>query len=272
MQRRCMLVNLLNNIKCVFYSKIFLNTYDMSDASEFKNIILSDRKMLISKIVEELRNVINLNELKKFANSLETKSNKILNSTTPPMPEKRRKKESRFRKISPYLAFCANYRDSQRNKDGKLTQNVLDVTREAGKRWQSMNTSAREPWIKKAFELTTVARAEWDAKEAQKMNSDAAKVSPPKTDDLLKMKRKELLTLLKDSSKSNCTLKELRNAVIEQFTTNIEKTTNTVPSTDEINRMKKNELISMADKIGLNIKDNKTCKSIQAAIIAHYHA
>ncbi len=242
----------------------------MSDASEFKNIILSDRKALIGKIVEELRNLSNFNELKKFTNSLETKSNKILNAATPPMPEKRRKKETRFRKISPYLAFCANYRDSKRNKDGKLTQNVLDVTREAGKRWQSMNESAREPWNKKANELTTIARAEWDAKEAQKVIDNSVKVSVPKTDDLLKMKRKDLLTLLKDTSKSNCTLKELRNIVAEQFVSNTE--TSVIPSTDEINRMKKNELVSMASKIGLNLKDTKSCKSIQAAIIAHYHA
>lgn len=249
----------------------------MSELTEFKNVIIADRKCLVGKVVEELRKVGDLNELKKFANSLETKSNKLINSNIPPMPDRRRKKEARFRKISPYLAFCANYRDSQRNAEGKLTENVLDVTRKAGKIWQSMNEAARKPWHTKAEELTEIARSQWDAKQLEKKNTqelETKETSVPTKDVIMTMKRKELLVLLKDTSKTNVTLKELRTAVVEQFYSAVEaevKTDTTIPTTDQINKMKKNELVSMAEKLGLQIKDNKI-KCYQAAIIAHYHA
>lgn len=245
----------------------------MSELTEFKTVIIGDRKLLIGKIVQELRKVGDLNELKKFANSLETKSNKFLNSNVPAMPDRRRKKEPRFRKISPYLAFCANYRDSQRNADGKLTQNVLDVTRKAGKLWQSMDTTARIPWLKKAEELTSVARSEWDAKELEKKNKhllEEKQTQVPSVDTIMTMKRKELIPLLKDSSKTTGTLKELRTAVVEQLHSSPETPETPVPSTDEISKMKKNELVFMAEKLGLQLKDTKL-KGIQAAIIAHYH-
>lgn len=243
----------------------------MSDFAEFKNVIVTDRKQILGYIATDLKNLKSFEEVKKYASSLETKSNKYVTSSIPPMPEKRRRKEPKFRKISAYLAFCAHFRDSQRDKGGKLTKNVLDVTREAGTVWRGMDKTARAPWVSKAEQLTKVAKAEWDIKEAER----AAKLKSEKTlteqkiptrDEIMSMKKKDLVKFLTNPVSSKDTLKDIRNLVVNTLYTDA----TSIPTTEEINKMKKNELVFMAERLGLELKDTKI-KGIQAAIIQHYH-
>lgn len=243
----------------------------MSEFADFKNVIVTDRKQLLARISADLKNLKSFEEVKKYASSLETKSNKYATSSIPSMPEKRRRKEPKFRKISAYLAFCAHFRDSQRDKGGKLTKNVLDVTREAGSVWRGMDKSARSPWVAKAEELTKVAKVEWDVKESERLAKLEAEKSTseqkiPTRDEIMNMKKKDLVKFLTKPVSAKDTLKDIRGLVLNTLYTEV----TSIPTTEEINKMKKNELVFMAEKLGLELKDTKL-KGIQAAIIQHYH-
>tara|TARA_Y100000389_G_scaffold8472_2_gene8063 strand:- start:64 stop:795 length:732 start_codon:yes stop_codon:yes gene_type:complete len=242
----------------------------MSEYTVFRNVILSDRKQILSKISDDLKKLKSFDEIKKYAGSLETKSNKYLTSTIPSMPDKRRKKDAKFRKISAYLAYCGSYRDSQRDKNGKLVKNVLEVTKEAGSNWKKMDTKARQPWVKKAEELTLLSKKEWDLKQAElkkKLEDAASATTIPSEKEILSMKKKDLLALLKDDSKSEASLKDIRQTAILKFHSS-EKVQ--IPSAEEITKMKKTQLLTMAEKIGIQLKDQKL-KGMQDAIINHLH-
>merc|ERR1712196_54082 len=122
---------------------------------------------------------------------------------TLPLPEvvdkKRRKKIVRFRKVSPYLAFCAAYRDSKRDSKGKLptkidgTSAVLQITREAGAEWKKLSEKERKPWQAKAEELTIAAKKVWDARV---INESAS----PSAESIREMKKTELTKLVNKTS------------------------------------------------------------------------
>lgn len=244
----------------------------MSELSEFKNIIVADRKYLLECVATDLKKISNFEEIKKYTSSLVNKGNKYITRSIPPMPDKKRRKELQFRKVSAYLAFCSHFRDSQRNKDGKLTKNVLDITREAGSLWRNMDNNARTPWATKADELTKLAKAEWDMKESEKNaianNTESKNKNTLYTPEIIKtMKRKDIAKLLNRTITSKDTTEQLRNMLISQYCE--EKETNTIPTMEEINKMKKSELVSMAKSLGIELKNTKI-KDMQTRLIQHY--
>merc|ERR1711861_74602 len=108
-----------------------------------KTYIINDRVKLLNTIAKDIQNA---NFVKNFTKYRDT----YLNSEVPVIDNKRKKKIQRFRKISPYLAFCASYRDSKRDSQGKLTENVLEITRQAGSLWKNMSAKERFPWESKS--------------------------------------------------------------------------------------------------------------------------
>ena len=135
-------------------------TKDMSVMTNenLKSYIVADRMTILNAIAKDCASVSS----KDAATWLKTFSQRVESYMAIPMPEvadkKRKKKVMRFRKISPYLAFCANYRDSKRvprgDPNGKLKENVLEITKQAGALWKKMSEKERRPWNAKAEEMT----------------------------------------------------------------------------------------------------------------------
>merc|ERR1712196_535949 len=169
----------------------------------------------------------------------------IVNDRIPVLQDKKRKKKiQRFRKISPYLAFCANYRDSKRDSQGKLTENVLEITRQAGSLWKNMSAKERFPWESKSVEMTNQARAAWDKKMSSIGESKSVvESSIPSLETISEMKKSEVLETIQNYSISvgiKASLKDMRNAVRNYYYPN--------PTQSQINSMKKSELLKLIEK------------------------
>ncbi len=237
-------------------------TSDMNK-DNLKTIILSDRMMVLNAICEEINSKKSDDKaLKEFIDSFSKNYQKYLSLDTPSfMDKKRRKKVQRFRKISPYLAFCAYYRDSKRDKTGKLSDNVLTITKQAGALWKKMSEKERKPWEQKAIELTEVSKKAWDEKE----RIQRQKLEKPSEADIREMKKNDL-SILVEKSQINITartsLKEIRELLIKHYYP-------VSPSKESISKMKKSELQELISKIG--IQSSKDIKSMQNAIISHYY-
>ena len=104
-----------------------------------KSYIVADRMTILNAIAKDCASVP-AKDAAAFLKSFEKRVESYMSIAMPEIADKKRKKKVvRFRKISPYLAFCANYRDGKRGSDGKLKENVLEITRQAGALWKKMS-------------------------------------------------------------------------------------------------------------------------------------
>ena len=242
-------------------------TKDMSVMTNenLKSYIVADRMTILNAIAKDCSSVSS----KDAANWLKTFSQRVESYMAIPMPEvadkKRKKKVVRFRKISPYLAFCANYRDSKRvprgDPNGKLKENVLEITKQAGALWKKMSEKERRPWNAKAEEMTAKAKVAWD----QKMSKESI---TPTAEAIREMKKSELTKLIEKNNvviPAKASLKDTRELVVAFFYPPTART----PSQEQIVKMKKSELSSLIEKAGLSAK--KDTKAMQAALISHYY-
>ena len=242
-------------------------TKDMSVMTNenLKSYIVADRMTILNAIAKDCSSVSS----KDAANWLKTFSQRVESYMAIPMPEvadkKRKKKVVRFRKISPYLASCANYRDSKRvprgDPNGKLKENVLEITKQAGALWKKMSEKERRPWNAKAEELTAKAKVAWD----QKMSKESI---TPTAEAIREMKKSELTKLIEKNNvviPAKASLKDTRALVVAFFYPPTART----PSREQNVKMKKSELSSLIEKAGLSAK--KDTKAMQAALISHYY-
>merc|ERR1712196_393208 len=200
-----------------------------------KTYIINDRVKLLNTIAKDIQNA---NFVKNFTKYRDT----YLNSEVPVIDNKKRKKKiQRFRKISPYLAFCASYRDSKRDSQGKLKDNVLEITKQAGSQWKKMTEKDRRPWEQKAEELTRAARIAWD--EKHNTSPTQTQESPESTysaADIRDMKKSELMNLVTKSGIAidpKASLKVIRERLTAHYATRTNQ-----PTEEQIGRMKKDEL------------------------------
>lgn len=227
-----------------------------------KTYIDADRVNLLDAIVKDMSKVDSKNA-SEYLKSFSSRSSMFKELPVAVVPDKkRRKKVIRFRKISPYLAYCAHYRDSKRDKDGKLKQNVLDITREAGALWKKLSEKDRKIWVVAAEKLTKEAKVAWDSKmEAESKPPTAEMISSMKKNSLMDCVEKEGLVL-----QSKITLTKLREVVTQHYypTPAPEPT----PTAEQIVKMKKTELLTLVEKAGINAK--KDTKAMQQALISHF--
>ena len=253
---------------------------NMSDITTetLKPYIIADRMSLLNAIERDMADVSDA-DASKFIKTFEKR---LENYMSIPMPEvsdkKRKKKVVRFRKVSPYLAFCANYRDSKRDKNGKLPKYVdvkndkgkvekasavLEFTRQAGAQWKQMTENQRKPWVAKAEELTVQSRKAWD----KKMEEEA---SPPAEEVIREMKKGDVTKLVNKTGvviPNKASLKDMKEILVAHF---YPKTSDVpAPSQEEIGKMKKAELVSLIEKAGISSK--KDTKNMQRALISHYY-
>tara|TARA_B100001175_G_scaffold317912_1_gene337478 strand:- start:6194 stop:7006 length:813 start_codon:yes stop_codon:yes gene_type:complete len=220
-----------------------------------KNYIVNDRTTLLNAIVKDMSNV-SANNASDYLRNFSKKIEGFLSLDYPVVDnKKRKKKERRFRKISPYLAFCAHYRNSKRDSNGKLRENVLEITKQAGAKWKNMKEKDRKPWEVEAEKATRIARANWDKEHSS--------VPAPTSDEIREMKKSELMNLVTTSGVSvsqKATLKEIRDKLVAHYS---------APTEEQICKMKKDELKKLIDQAG--IRAQKDTKSMQSALISHYY-
>lgn len=229
-----------------------------------KSYIVADRMMVLNAIAKDCASV----SAKDSAAWLKNFDKRVDSYMSIAMPEfadkKRKKKVVRFRKISPYLAFCANYRDSKRDpKTKKLNENVLEITKQAGALWKKMSEKERRPWNTKAEEMTKTAKIAWDKKMSKEAITPAAAA-------IREMKKGELNGLIEKGNvviPSKASLKDIRELVVAHY---YPKTAPT-PTQDEITKMKRAELVSLLEKVGVQLSAKKDTKTMQAALISHYY-
>lgn len=241
----------------------------MSDLTNetLKTYILADRKTLLDKVVKDMSSVSQKNApeyLSTFKNSVQT----YMDLAIPEVATKKRKiKVDRFRKISPYFAYCTNFRNSKRDKSGKLTSNVLDITKEAGANWRKMSEKDRKPWVDAAEKLTTEAKVAWDLKHA------SSNVVTPSPDAIRDMKKADVVSSLRSAGVSipaKANLNELREMLVAHFATadSVVRSLEVKPTADQIVKMKKAELLDLVERAGLSAK--KETKAMQQALISHF--
>lgn len=236
-----------------------------------QSYIQTDRKTLLEKITKDMASVSQKDSaeyLSKFNQRVPT----YMELAMPEVSTKKRKvKVERFRKTSPYFAYCTNFRNSKRNKEGKLTENVLDITKEAGSNWRAMSEKDRKPWIEAANKLTAQAKVAWDAKHSAPSPSPTPEIiREMKKNELMEIAEKESISLPKKLS-----LKDLRELVVAHFTPVVADTSPAPvqvsgPTPDQITKMKKSELLALVEKAGITSK--KDTKAMQQALISHYSA
>tara|TARA_Y100000389_G_scaffold177358_1_gene189548 strand:+ start:1403 stop:2131 length:729 start_codon:yes stop_codon:yes gene_type:complete len=241
---------------------VFNNTMSELNSETLKNLIVADRMTLLNTIVKDMTSV-SAKDASEYLKNFGQKVKTYLDLPVPELADKKRKKKvMRFRKISPYLAYCAAFRDSKRGKDGKLKENVLDITREAGARWKKMSEKDRKPWIVASEKLTAEAKVAWDKKMA-------AAAQTPTAEAIRGMKKTTLLDIADTAHlvvPNKLSLKDLRELVVAHFYPATEPT----PTADQIVKMKKSELLALVDKAGITSK--KETKAMQQALISHYSA
>tara|TARA_B100000427_G_scaffold309017_1_gene297669 strand:- start:985 stop:1698 length:714 start_codon:yes stop_codon:yes gene_type:complete len=220
-----------------------------------KNYIVNDRTALLNAIVKDMSGV-SANNAHDYLRNFGKKVECFMALEYPVVDnKKRKKKERRFRKISPYLAFCAHYRNSKRDANGKLSENVLEITKQAGAKWKNMKEKDRKPWEVEAEKATRIAKANWDKEHNT--------VVRPSEEEIREMKKSELMSLVTTVGlviTPKATLKEIRDKLVAHFS---------APTEEQICKMKKDELKQLIEKAGLSAQ--KDTKSMQSALISHYY-
>jgi len=220
-----------------------------------KNYIVNDRTALLNAIVKDMSGV-SANNAHDYLRNFGKKVECFMALEYPVVDnKKRKKKERRFRKISPYLAFCAHYRNSKRDANGKLSENVLEITKQAGAKWKNMKEKDRKPWEVEAEKATRIAKANWDKEHNT--------VARPSEEEIREMKKSELMSLVTTVGlvvTPKATLKEIRDKLVSHFA---------APTEEQICKMKKDELKQLIEKAGLSAQ--KDTKSMQSALISHYY-
>ena len=122
-------------------------------SAALKSNVVADRYSILKTIIAEMKK----SKLSKdeFAIALENSIDKILDRD---FEIKKLTKPKKFRRMSPYIAFCKNFRDENRNADGKIKGDVHEITREAGKTWKSLTEDQKKFWSKIANDLTEKAK------------------------------------------------------------------------------------------------------------------
>jgi len=156
--------------------------------------VISDRYKILKSIINEMKK----SDLSKdeFVIALEKSVEKILDRE---FVIEKSKKPKIFRRMSPYIAFCKNFRDENRDLDGKIKGNVHEVTRNAGKTWKSLTEPQKKFWEKVANDLTAKSKIAFDRYKSdnQKPTSDEVNES-----NKIKLKRiaKKYNVILPDKS------------------------------------------------------------------------
>ena len=240
-----------------------------------KSYIQADRRKLLEKIEKDMSSVSPQNST-EYLSKFGERVNSYMNLAIPEVLQKKRKvKVERFRKVSPYFAYCTNFRNSKRDKQGKLTANVLEITKEAGANWRKMSEKDRKPWIENANKLTAQAKVAWDKTHSTPALSVSSAPSVPSTPSvpsasptpkaIREMKKTDLLQIAESQGVSvptKISLKALRDLIVAHFTP-------VVPTTNQITKMKKSELLALVEKAG--IVSDKDTKTMQQALISHYN-
>jgi hypothetical protein len=231
-----------------------------------------DRKCILDGIYVDLKSA---DCLASAVTTFEKKYQVYMSMAVPTSTEKKRRKIVCFRKISPYLAYCGNYRDSKRNKDGKLEENVLEVTKQAGSIWKTMNDTDRSPWVVKADELTKLAKETWDVNHT--VHETQVPEFPVLTSEIIKqMSKSEIMAVVKTRSiaiPAKMPMKDIQLLLISQLVVEVDDTPIevVVPSVDEINKMKKTEVLSLLSDAKIEVLKKDTLKKMQSVLVAHFH-
>jgi len=227
-----------------------------------KSYILADRLSLLNRIINDCQSV-NGKESAAFLKNFEKYAQENYMSIEMPhfVEKKRKKKVLRFRKTSPYLAFCGAFRESKRGPDGKIQGKIPEITREAGSKWKVMTDKEKKPWIAKAEELTKKSKAAWDLKMQQKEVK-------PTVEAIRQMKKVELTKLINKDDivvPNRVNLKDMKELIINYYYPKSPP----IPTEEDILKMKKKDLLTLIEKCGISVK--KDNKSMQKALVDHYH-
>ncbi len=237
-----------------------MNNMNISQET-LKSYILADRLTLLNRISNDCQSV-NAKDAFAFLKNFEKHAQeKYMSIEMPQIADKKRKKKVvRFRKTSPYLAFCGSFRESKRGSDGKIEGKIPDITREAGAKWKSMTEKEKKPWISKAEEITKKSKAAWDLKMQEKEVK-------PSAESIRLMKKVELTKLINKDDiviPSRVNLKDMKELIVSYYYP-VEPP---VPSEEDILKMKKKDLLVLIEKCGITVK--KDNKSMQKALVEHY--
>lgn len=237
-----------------------MNNMNISQET-LKSYILADRLTLLNRIANDCQSV-NAKDAFTFLKNFEKHAQeKYMSIEMPQIADKKRKKKVvRFRKTSPYLAFCGSFRESKRGPDGKIEGKIPDITREAGAKWKSMTEKEKKPWISKAEEITKKSKAAWDLKMQEKEVK-------PSAESIRLMKKVELTKLINKDDiviPSRVNLKDMKELIVSYYYP-VEPP---VPSEEDILKMKKKDLLVLIEKCGITVK--KDNKSMQKALVDHY--
>ncbi len=226
---------------------------------QIRTVVLADRKEILTSIQKDLSSSDKTVVEGVVKSLVQGNFDKYMSIEVPNVNERRRKKKvQRYRKTSPYLAFCAWFRDQNRDKSGKLKENVLDITKKAGAKWGSMSEADRKPWEAKAAEISAKEKIKFDKMNASTNNA-------PSIMEIKGMKKCELTDLAnKNNMEINpkMSLKLTREKLVEFYHPSNR------PTEGEITKMKKAELQKLIEKVGL--ESDKDIKSMQTVLISHY--
>lgn len=227
-----------------------------------KSYILADRITLLNRITNDCQSVSTKDACAFLKNFEKRAQENYMSIELPQLIEKKRKKKVlRFRKTSPYLAFCGHFRESKRGPDGKINGKIPDITRQAGAQWGSMNEKDKAPWVVKAEEMTKKSKKVWDKKLLEK----EVKPSPESIREMKKVELSKLANKDDIGIPSKINLKDMKELIVNFYY----PPTPIVPTQQDIAKMKKNDLLTMIEKCGIAVK--KDTKSMQAALISHYY-
>lgn len=229
-----------------------------------KSYVIADRMSLLNTIAKDFASVADA-DAAAFLKTFDQRVEKYMSVAMPEVKDnKKRPKEKRFRKCSAYLAYCEDFRNKRRDKHGKLTGNVLELTTECGKAWGKLSPEQRKPYQALAEKITARKKAEFDAAQAR----DAA---PPTAEAIREMKKGELTKLVNKSGvvvPNKASLKDIREVLVAHFYP--KPPVDPAPTQDALGKMKKAELQALIAKVGIT-PPKKDTKSMQAALVAHYY-
>lgn len=248
-------------------------------------IVFADRKKILNAVYSDLKQCKTLEQaLNHLVENFQT-----YHSAPIHVPEIKRKQNLRFRKTSPYLAFCADFRNSKRAPDGTLKENVLEITKQAGALWKKISETERAKWSKKAEEMSAKALATWEAKQRSQEISEK-NTELPTYDMVQSAKKNAIVKMMKKHNilvPDETPLKVMRDklnaiatGVPDQTVT--KKTPAKKASTavkleapkdkNYVSKLKKTELLSMIKTFKIQVELSKTPKvsELQNVLINHF--
>ena len=115
---------------------------------EIIDVIKSDRKAIVELLdgldEEAIAAIMDMEipeEVATFSVSSDSSDSSSGEKKTGKVAKRKYEKSGKPRRVSAYMVFCNDYRESQRDENGKLS-NVKSITKDAGEKWSSMDADS----------------------------------------------------------------------------------------------------------------------------------